>query len=113
MSDGKTDAREFLLANKQGTGAQSDADVIAAAAGYSYEIHWACISVSADALVQLTAGADAAGTRLIDTYLFVAGNSLIVYAPACPFLMDTNTALKITTSAGNVKVSVHYVKVPF
>ena len=98
----------YELENLQGTGAQSDVDVIAAVADKKIVLHWACISVSGNADVQLPAGADAAGTRIVDAYLFVAGNSQIVFNPQTAYQLPKETALKITTSAGNVKVSALY-----
>lgn len=97
------------------TGAQTNADVVAATAGKAIRILRLGFSTSAAATISFTDGADAAGTRV------VYGTFPVGYvnigpgggAPE-PYPVGTLTvgnALKVTSGAGDIAGSIEYVLV--
>lgn len=98
----------YALGNLQGSGAQSDQDVIAAVAAKQIVLYWLVVTVSAAADVQVTVGADAAATRLVDGYFGANGGISREWPSHDPFILPTATALKVTSSAGNIRVTAHY-----
>lgn len=99
----------MLSAAISSTGAAAAADILAAATGVRYVVHKIELTVSAATEVKVHAGTDGATTRLF--YGDLGANGTIVMewengGHVCP----TNTALKLTTAAGNTKGFVHYTK---
>ena len=98
------------------TGAQADADVIAAVAGKTFRILRLYFTTSAAAVVSFSDGADAAGTRVfhgtigtaavgVPVILTAVGHGSGLYPVAT---LTKGTALKVTTSAGNLAGFVEY-----
>lgn len=99
------------------TGAQTDADVIAAVAGKAFKILRLYFTTSASSTVSFSDGADATGTRIfhgtmgagavgVPIILTAVGHGGGLYPVAT---LTKATALKVTTSAGNLAGFVEYV----
>jgi len=98
------------------TGAQADQDVVAATTGKQIRILRLMFTTSAAATISFTDGADAAGTRIIFGDFGANGGGVWEAQGALPepypvATLTASTALKVTTSAGNLKGSVEYVLV--
>lgn len=98
------------------TGAQTDADVVAATAGKAIRILRLMFTTSAAATISFTDGADAAGTRIIYGDFAANGGGVWEAQGNLPDLFPVATgtvgsALKVTSSAGNIKGSIEYVLV--
>lgn len=98
------------------TGAQSDADVIAAVTGKTFKILRLYFTTSAASTVSFSDGADAAATRIfhgtfaagsvgVPVILTAVGHGGGMYPVAT---LTKGTALKVTTSAGNLAGFVEY-----
>lgn len=98
----------MLTATITSTGAASAADILAAATGTRYVIHKIELTVTAAAAVKVHEGADATTSRLF--YGDLAANGGFVMEWPGGRVLATNTALKLTTDAGNTHGTVHYTK---
>lgn len=100
------------IANKRQTGAAAGVSLIASpGAGKRIFLHKIIFgSVSATMDVQITNGADAAGTRILDQ-TFAAGGGIVLDLDGSDgkgFPLTAATALLLTTDTGNCRVNVHY-----
>lgn len=98
-----------------GTGAQANADIVAAVAGKAIAVtRINFTNASAIATIAITNGADAAGTRFIYG-TFAVGGGVTLGPAAGPggqlfhAVTTAGTALQMTTSAGNIAGAVEYV----
>lgn len=95
------------------TGAQTDADVVAATSGKVIRVLRFHFTTSAAATISFTDGADAAATRFIygdfaangGMALDSFGNQPNVYPVA---ILTKGNALKVTSSTGNIKGVIEY-----
>jgi hypothetical protein len=96
------------------TGAQTDTELVPAVAGKSIFVLGVNFTVSADATVSLSDGADGATTRLLygdyaaNSGVFAGGDSGAGGEGKPLAILTVATALKITNSAGNLKGVVTY-----
>lgn len=95
------------------TGAQSDADVLAAQAGKVFRILRLHFTTSAAATVAFSDGADATASRIVyGDFAANGGMALDSYGQQPNMypvaLLTKGNALKVTTSAGNLKGVVEY-----
>lgn len=98
----------MILAAISSTGAAAAADILAAVAGVRYVIHKIELTVTAAAAVKVHHGTDGATTRLF--YGDLAANGGIVMEFGGGFVCPTNTAVKLTTDAGNTHGVIYYTK---
>lgn len=95
------------------TGQQNDADVVAAVTGKTIKILRLQFTTSAAATVAFSDGADAAATRIIYGDFPATGGVIdgaVSTEPSRKYvaILTKATALKVTTSAGNLKGVVEY-----
>ncbi|MCP3975962.1 MAG: hypothetical protein GY720_15890 [bacterium] len=104
-------AWNYTYKNLQQTGAASDVTIWDPAAGKAVCILKIVVSTLGAALVQITEGADAAGTRILDTYMAANETIVLDFPVEAPLNLDPDSILTLTTSASNSKVSVLGVEV--
>jgi hypothetical protein len=98
----------MLSAAISSTGAAAAADILAAATGTRYVIHKIELTTTAAAAVKVHEGADSATSRLFYADLGANGGTVMEWDGGR--VLATNTALKLTTDAGNCHGLVHYTK---
>ena len=98
----------WVRKEKQQTGAAANVDLWAApGSGISVVLHRIVVTANtAGTTIQVTEGADAAGTRIIDVYAPANGGIVLEFPFEAPYQLAANTALNLTTSGNNVKVTV-------
>lgn len=104
-------AWNYVYTNLQQTGAAADEAIWTPSSGKALMILKIVVSVSADALVQVTEGADAAGTRIVDAYLLASDPLVLDFHPDAPLNLAADAVLSLTHGAVNSKVSVLGVEV--
>jgi len=98
---------DWIRKEKQQTGAASDVTLWDPTADKAVFLHKIIITVSAACTAQITEGADAGGTRLLDVYLAANSGAVIEFPHEAPYKLATDVIVKLTTSAGNAKVTLY------
>ena len=99
----------MILAAIASTGAAAAADIVAAAAGLRVVVHKIEFSVSAAASVKIHFGTAGATTNLVNLGFLAANAGAVLEFPG-GYVGPTNTALKLTTDAGNITGTLYYTK---
>lgn len=86
------------------TGAQTGTTIWAPATGKQIGLSSLTFTVDADCTVKIFRGTDAAGKRLINQKFKAGSGVSIPYSPM--FRCGTDEALKVTTDAGNINITV-------
>ena len=97
----------MLKANLRGTGAQTAEAIIAAPSGQAIAIYKLVVTTDAATAIVVTEGTDSAANRIVDMYAGADGGIAWDFNEA-PYVLPDDTALNLTTTAGNSKVTVHY-----
>lgn len=101
--------RTFILKNLRQTGAAAAVSIIASPGTgvrtFIRKITFGSVSATMD--VQISNGASADGTRLLDQ-TFAAGTGIVLDYPGEPYALTAGTALLLTTDTGNCRVTVEY-----
>ena len=91
------------------SGVQTNLQVIAApAAGTRIELLRLTLTVDAQSDITLSNGNDASGRRIVDQFFGPRGGVGLDYMADGGYPLDAATALRITSSAGNVRVVYEY-----